>query len=62
MSAEPRALCSQSGQAMTEFLLLATMLTAALLLSWPGGESPARLLLASFVGAMRSFSFWIAII
>ena len=62
MCAEPRALRAQSGQVMPEFLLLATLLVAALLLPWPGGESPARLLLASFVGAMRSFSFWIAII
>ena len=62
MCAEPRAGRAQSGQATTEFVLLATLLVAAMLLPWPGGASPARLLLASFVGAMRSFSFWIAVI
>jgi hypothetical protein len=62
MRADRRACCAESGQASAEFLLLATLLVAGLLLPWLGGEPPALVLLTSIVGAMRSFSFWIAII
>lgn len=49
----------QQGQAMTEMLVAAVALAAALLLPWLEGESPANLLLGAVVGVSRSFQSWL---
>jgi hypothetical protein len=55
MSARP----DQSGQAMTEMLVVSGALVAALLLPWLDGESPASWLLGALVGMSRSFQRWL---
>ncbi len=50
---------AQAGQAMTETLVAALALAAALLAPWLGGESPAALLLGALVGVSRSFQAWL---
>lgn len=55
MSARP----PQSGQAMTEMLVVSVALAAALLLPWLDGESPASWLLGALVGVSRSFQRWL---
>jgi hypothetical protein len=50
------------GQAMTEFLVVALVLCAALLLPWFGGESPAALLFGAFAGISRNFVHFLALV
>jgi hypothetical protein len=45
-----------------EFVLLATVLCAALLMPWAGGLSPAEWLLGAVVAAARGFTSWLAVI
>ena len=46
------------GQAVTEALVAALAIAAALCLPWLDGESPAGLLLGALVGAARAFQHW----
>jgi hypothetical protein len=50
------------GQAMTECLVVAVILCAALLLPWVGGESPAALLFGAFTGISRNFVHFLALV
>jgi hypothetical protein len=50
---------TQAGQAMTETLVATLAISAALLLPWLGGESPAALLLGALAGLSGSFQGWL---
>ena len=50
------------GQATVEFVLLAAVLCAALLIPWADGLSPAEWLLGAIVAAARGFTGWLAVI
>lgn len=52
----------QRGQATVEFVLLATVLCAALLIPWPGGLSPAEWLLGAIVAAAQGVTGWMAVL
>lgn len=51
----------QSGQAMTEFLIVAATLAAALFYPFANGESVASLLLRAVMRAMRARSFLVSV-
>ena len=51
-----------AGQAVTEALVAALAIAAALCLPWLDGESPAGLLLGALVGASRAFQHWIFLV
>jgi hypothetical protein len=50
------------GQATVEFVLLATVLCAALLIPWADGLSPAEWLLGAIVASAQGFTDWLAVI
>jgi hypothetical protein len=52
----------QRGQVTVEFVLLATVLCAALLIPWAGGLSPAEWLLGAIVAAAHAFTGWLAVL
>lgn len=48
------------GQALVEYLVVATVLAAALLAPWPGGESTSGWLLESLTRWYRNFALVLA--
>jgi hypothetical protein len=49
------------GQALAEYLVVATLLAAALFAHWPGGRSASELLLESVTRWYRSYAYLLAI-
>lgn len=49
------------GQALVEYLVVATCLAVALFAHWPGGRSTSELLLDSVTRWYRSYAFVLAI-
>ncbi len=49
----------QAGQAMTETLVVALAIAAALLLPWLDGEAPASLVFGALAGLSGSFQAWL---
>ncbi|MFO1427981.1 MAG: hypothetical protein U1F11_13615 [Steroidobacteraceae bacterium] len=50
------------GQAMVEALVVIVLVSAALLLPWLDGESPAVLLLRAMLAVSRGYATWLALL